>query len=96
MSIVIEDAELTSRLQALARAAYARHKTVVLDDVFSGMDAHTSASVSRSLLGRGGLFRRDGITVIVATHNREPTHLDRERAKADIVQRKYWRSLILC
>jgi ATP-binding cassette subfamily C (CFTR/MRP) protein 1 len=58
-------------VQALARATYARCKVVLLDDVFSGMDAHTSASVSNKLLGKDGLLRRNGITVVVATHNRE-------------------------
>jgi ABC-type transporter Mla maintaining outer membrane lipid asymmetry ATPase subunit MlaF len=58
--------------KALARAIYARQKTVVLDDVFSGMDAHTADVVSSRLLGRDGLLRKTHATVIVATHSRMP------------------------
>ncbi|KAI1080070.1 ABC transporter [Whalleya microplaca] len=54
---------------ALARAVYSRKDVVVLDDVFSGMDAHTVDLVSRRLLGNDGLFRKRGTTVILATHN---------------------------
>ncbi|KAI6762485.1 hypothetical protein HG530_008465 [Fusarium avenaceum] len=54
---------------ALARAVYSRRRTVIMDDVFSGMDAHTSEFVSRQLLGKRGLLRRPGMTVILATHN---------------------------
>lgn len=34
------------------------------------MDAHTVEAVSRQLLGLEGYFRRNGITVVLATHNR--------------------------
>ncbi|RGP64205.1 ABC transporter [Fusarium sporotrichioides] len=54
---------------ALARAIYSRRRTVILDDVFSGMDAHTAEFVSRQLLGKQGLLRRQGTTVILATRN---------------------------
>ncbi|KAM0437028.1 hypothetical protein ACHAQK_007506 [Fusarium lateritium] len=54
---------------ALARAVYSRRRIVILDDVFSGMDAHTAEFVSRQLLGRRGLLRKQGMTVILATHN---------------------------
>ncbi|KAI4597228.1 hypothetical protein KJ359_004741 [Pestalotiopsis sp. 9143b] len=54
---------------ALARAVYSRRDIVVLDDVFSGMDAHTVDHVSRQLLSSSGLFRSRGITVILATHS---------------------------
>lgn len=60
---------------ALARAVYSRRRTVIMDDVFSGMDAHTSEFVSRHLLGKRGLLRRPGMTVILATHSgRLPIH----------------------
>ncbi|KAM0255269.1 hypothetical protein ACHAQJ_005924 [Trichoderma viride] len=54
---------------ALARAVYSRKDVFVLDDIFSGMDAHTVDHVSRELLGKEGLFRKRGTTVIFATHN---------------------------
>ncbi|KAF3012558.1 hypothetical protein E8E14_000617 [Neopestalotiopsis sp. 37M] len=54
---------------ALARAVYSRKDIIILDDVFSGMDAHTVDLVSRRLLGGDGLFRKHGITVILATHS---------------------------
>ncbi|KAH7165351.1 ABC transporter [Dactylonectria macrodidyma] len=54
---------------ALARAVYSRCSVVFLDDTFSGMDAATVEHISRSLLGRNGLFRRYRVTVVLATHN---------------------------
>ncbi|KAK7753241.1 hypothetical protein SLS62_004760 [Diatrype stigma] len=54
---------------ALARAVYSRKDIVILDDVFSGMDAHTVDLVSRRLLESDGLFRKRGTTVILATHS---------------------------
>jgi ABC-type nitrate/sulfonate/bicarbonate transport system ATPase subunit len=58
-------------LQALARALYSRKESVLLDDIFSGMDAHTVNLVSQRLLGAHGLFCQNGSTVILAKHNRE-------------------------
>ncbi|MCJ1308796.1 hypothetical protein MMC25_002451 [Agyrium rufum] len=54
---------------ALARAIYARRSVILLDDVFSGMDAHTVDSISNSLLNPDGYLRKGGITCILATHN---------------------------
>ncbi|KAI1858524.1 uncharacterized protein JN550_012571 [Neoarthrinium moseri] len=54
---------------ALARAVYSRKNIVFLDDVFSGMDAHTVDAVSRRLLGNDGLFRARSTTVLLATHS---------------------------
>ncbi|KAK6390405.1 hypothetical protein LTR65_005528 [Meristemomyces frigidus] len=54
---------------ALARAVYARPNLVLLDDVFSGMDAHTMATVSGRLLGPEGLLRKLQTTVVLATHS---------------------------
>ncbi|TQN65415.1 ABC transporter atnG [Colletotrichum shisoi] len=56
---------------ALARAVYSRQEMVVLDDVFSGMDAHTAKHVSTCLLGTDGLLRRQCATIIIATHSHE-------------------------
>ncbi|KAF5671237.1 ABC transporter [Fusarium heterosporum] len=64
---------------ALARAVYSRRRIIILDDVFSGMDAHTAEFVSRQLLGRHGLLRRKTTTVILATHN------DKLMAMADVL-----------
>ncbi|KIX01229.1 uncharacterized protein Z518_08954 [Rhinocladiella mackenziei CBS 650.93] len=54
---------------ALARAVYSRQNIVLLDDVFSGMDAHTADLVSSRLLGRHGFLRKNHMTVVVATHS---------------------------
>ena len=56
---------LTCRV-ALARAVYGRFPTLVLDDVFSALDADTEAKVFKALLGPGGLL--DGKCVILATN----------------------------
>lgn len=40
----------------------------MLDDIFSGLDADTEEHVFKSLFARGGLFRRLGTTVLLATH----------------------------
>ncbi|KAI8306537.1 ABC transporter atnG [Colletotrichum sp. SAR11_59] len=56
---------------ALARAVYSRQKIIVLDDVFSGMDAHTTKHVSTCLLGTDGLLRRQRAAIIMATHSHE-------------------------
>ncbi|KAI0170239.1 ABC transporter [Pestalotiopsis sp. NC0098] len=66
---------------ALARAVYSRRNIVVLDDVFSGMDAHTVDHVSRQLLSSSGLFRSRGITVILATHS----HIDKLMSFGDTI-----------
>ncbi|WDK11393.1 ABC transporter [Colletotrichum graminicola] len=54
---------------ALARAVYSRHKVVVLDDVFAGMDARTAHHVSNRLLGPDGIFKKQRTSVVVATHH---------------------------
>ncbi|GAB1207658.1 hypothetical protein APSETT445_006383 [Aspergillus pseudonomiae] len=55
---------------ALARAIYSKRSTLLLDDVFSGIDMHTAQIVSRSLLGRDtGLLRNGNTTVVLTTHN---------------------------
>lgn len=53
---------------ALARAIYAREKLLVLDDIFSGLDAHSEQHVFREVVGPHGLARKHNITVILATH----------------------------
>ena len=52
----------------LARAVYACKDVVMLDDIFSGLDADTEEHISRNLFAKGGLFRRLGTTVLLVTH----------------------------
>ena len=47
---------------------YSRKSVVILDDVFSGMDASTEHVVFDRLLGDKGLLRVSKTTVIIATH----------------------------
>ncbi|KAF9693105.1 hypothetical protein EKO04_008679 [Ascochyta lentis] len=54
---------------SLARALYARSAFLVLDDVFSGLDNSTASRVFDRTLGRTGLLRRRGATVLVCTHS---------------------------
>lgn len=54
--------------QAIARAVFSRKKIIILDDVFSGMDAATESLVFARLLGPEGLLRKTGITCLFATH----------------------------
>lgn len=53
---------------ALARALYAKEEVIVLDDIFSGLDADTEDHIFSQLFGMNGLFRKLGTTVIFATH----------------------------
>jgi ATP-binding cassette subfamily C (CFTR/MRP) protein 1 len=53
---------------ALARSVYAKKELVVLDDVFSGLDAETEEQIFNRLLGKQGLFQQMGITVLLVTH----------------------------
>ena len=56
-----------SRL-ALARAVYAKAETLILDDVFSGLDNDTEELIFRKLFARNGPLRRGKTTVILVTH----------------------------
>jgi ATP-binding cassette subfamily C (CFTR/MRP) protein 1 len=56
-----------SRL-ALARAVFARKDVLILDDVFSGIDADTEEHIFRKLFGKSGLLRRNGTAVLLVTH----------------------------
>ncbi|KAF9875181.1 ABC transporter [Colletotrichum karsti] len=55
---------------ALARAIYSRHRTVILDDVFSGLDSKSISQISTRLFAQDGHFRQNNISVILATHTR--------------------------
>lgn len=62
---------------ALARAAYSRKDLVILDDSLTGLDAATESKVFQNLLGREGLFRVPGTTVILCTSSpRHAPHAD--------------------
>ena len=54
--------------QALARAVYSRCPILILDDTFSGLDAETEDAIFTRLLGKQGLLRRRGVTVLLASH----------------------------
>ncbi|KAJ5157847.1 uncharacterized protein N7482_008947 [Penicillium canariense] len=54
---------------SLARAVYSRAPTLVLDDVFSGLDTKSIAAISTRLMAPNGHFRESGRTVMLATHN---------------------------
>ncbi|KPM36182.1 Multidrug resistance-associated protein 1 [Neonectria ditissima] len=56
-----------SQRVSLARAVYAQKDTIILDDVFSGLDAHTDNAVFHNLLGTHGLLRQFKATVIIAS-----------------------------
>ncbi|KAJ5716375.1 hypothetical protein N7493_008286 [Penicillium malachiteum] len=53
---------------ALCRAIYSRAKLVIMDDVFSGVDAHNVNLISNGLFSQRGYFRSAGITVLLVTH----------------------------
>ena len=55
---------------ALARALYQRPQLVLLDDVFSAVDAKTEAQVMKRLLGSDGLLRKLEAAVLLVTHTR--------------------------
>ncbi|KAL5336142.1 hypothetical protein BJX70DRAFT_400953 [Aspergillus crustosus] len=54
---------------SLARALYLHSDLLLLDDVFSGLDADTEDQVFRPVFGAGGLLRHRGSTVILCTHS---------------------------
>ncbi|KAK1622116.1 ABC transporter [Colletotrichum phormii] len=55
---------------AVARAVYSRHRVMVLDDVFSGLDSKSISQISSRLFSKEGHFRRNEISIILATHTR--------------------------
>ncbi|KAF7594114.1 hypothetical protein BBP40_010113 [Aspergillus hancockii] len=52
---------------ALARAVYARKDVIVLDDVFSSLDAATEEHIFQSLVGTHGLLITIGSTVLLSS-----------------------------
>ncbi|RDL31764.1 Uncharacterized protein BP5553_09166 [Venustampulla echinocandica] len=54
---------------SLARALYLQSDMLVLDDIFSGLDADTEEQVFRQVFGPDGLLRRRRSTVVLCTHS---------------------------
>ncbi|OJJ69537.1 hypothetical protein ASPBRDRAFT_198193 [Aspergillus brasiliensis CBS 101740] len=54
---------------ALARALYSRERVLVLDDVLTGLDRETERAVIEAVFSPGGLIKRSGLTVILATNS---------------------------
>lgn len=54
---------------SLARALYLQSDLLVLDDVFSGLDADTEEQVFQRVFASGGLLRRRRSTVVLFTHS---------------------------
>lgn len=47
---------------------YSRHRILILDDVFSGLDAISEDRIFSRLFGKNGLLHQSGTTIILATH----------------------------
>lgn len=47
---------------------YSRASLLILDDCFSGIDPESESHIFTFLLGTSGILRRNGVTVILATH----------------------------
>lgn len=54
---------------SLARALFLETDFLVLDDIFSGLDADTEEQVFRKVFGPQGLLRRRKTTVLLCTHS---------------------------
>ncbi|KAF4958905.1 hypothetical protein FSARC_10903 [Fusarium sarcochroum] len=54
---------------SLARALYLESDLVILDDVFSGLDADTELQIFQRVFGPDGLLRQRRTTVVLCTHS---------------------------
>lgn len=54
---------------SLARALYLHSDLLVLDDIFSGLDAETEEHVFKHVFGPRGILRRRGATVVLCTNS---------------------------
>lgn len=54
---------------SLARALYLHSNLLILDDIFSGLDAETEEKVFQQVFGPDGLLKRRGSTVVLCTHS---------------------------
>ncbi|XWW99160.1 hypothetical protein V2A60_007168 [Cordyceps javanica] len=52
----------------IARTAYAEYPITIFDDAFSSLDHETAVVILHQLIGRNGIFRQAGCTVLVVTH----------------------------
>ncbi|GKZ18500.1 hypothetical protein AbraIFM66951_003380 [Aspergillus brasiliensis] len=57
---------------SLARALYAPSSLLVLDDIFSGLDADTEEQIFHRVFGSHGLLKRRGTAAILCTHSVRP------------------------
>ncbi|KGO42895.1 ABC transporter, integral membrane type 1 [Penicillium expansum] len=53
---------------ALARAVFARKDLLILDDIFSGLDADTEDNIVRRLFSQSGPLRSQNTSVVLVTH----------------------------
>lgn len=60
---------------ALARALYLRRDILILDDVFSALDAATSSKIAQALFGRAGYLRNNGTTTILVASSKQHLRL---------------------
>ncbi|KAH9904926.1 P-loop containing nucleoside triphosphate hydrolase protein [Xylariomycetidae sp. FL2044] len=54
---------------SLARALYLHSDLLILDDVFSGLDADTEEQVFSRVFGQGGVIQRRRATAVLCTHS---------------------------
>ena len=59
----------------MARALYSKARFLIWDDVFSAVDIDVGAEIFNNLFGEEGLLRKQGATVILATHSRKFTDI---------------------
>jgi ATP-binding cassette subfamily C (CFTR/MRP) protein 1 len=54
---------------AIARAIYARPSTLILDDIFSGLDGPTEEKIFQNVLSEDGILRQQSATIVLCTHS---------------------------
>ncbi|CAI6082463.1 unnamed protein product, partial [Clonostachys chloroleuca] len=54
---------------SLARALYSKRSLMILDDVLTGLDRSTEASILNAAFGKDGLVKQLGSTVVLATNS---------------------------
>ena len=54
--------------QALARALFSQSQTLILDEVWSGLDSENASLVEENLFGDNGYCRKAGLSVIITAH----------------------------
>lgn len=62
---------------SLARAVYSRKPLLILDDVLSGLDPVTEQAIVDNVFADGGILRKHGVTVLLATHSGKREEMDR-------------------